>query len=422
MQIDQEIQILAKIIYDSNFRSKYLPQLRSGYFKEEMSRMQFNTIRDMHRERQGIDYENVRTVFEKKGFLMIGVNEIKTGIDYGALTDKMVKTGFMEWGQLRMAEIAKVSDPKQFEKELESFRKQISETVTQGYPVYEGEEITKKYLELRDKGVQIVGWTGVKKLDSHLGGLGAGRIHAILSAPNVGKTMFAIQTLVTTLKKGKRVLYVSTEANLFDMVSRMISRETNWSLKQVKQRDYPDNVEGKIDETIEKYRELFSENKTIISEGVTKLDDILVIMESLHYKEPLDLIIVDHVHNIRTNDRAIFDRVSRIAHELQAFAISNNVGIMLTAQMSKNDIRSDITDRTGKGGMDLEEVAENLAILDRNQFDPENRGKMTLLLKKCKDAEPIAIECSVAFPSMVINSEADLDYPQEKQEVLDLDF
>lgn len=425
MESRQENQLVAKLIYDSEFRAKYMKKMRGSYFSDEICRIQFNILLMLKRDRVGIDYENVKVEFDRQGIEIPSVTDIQNGVNYNSLVATFVGEGYRDYVQAEIGKLLKHENPKKFIKALEVFKNNITKRSLSDYSVFEGAEIIEEYKRLDEKGVQVVGWTGIEELDNLLGGLTAGKIHSVLASPNVGKTMFTIQSLIESVKKGSRVLYISTEANLYDVVTRSIVRETNWNLKQMKRKDYPLPIETKKLALLNEYEELFREKKTVIVEGITKLDDILAVMENTQYVRPIDYVIIDHVHNIRTKHSNIFDRISTIAHELQGFANANNVGIMLAGQMSKSDVRDDKLEiKTAKGGMDIEEVSENMFILQRDLFG-EDKSTMDILIKKSKDIESSVVSCVVDFPSMIIRSVGMTEYtetsnPTEKLDVLDI--
>lgn len=180
--------------------------------------------------------------------------------------------------------------------------------------------------------------TGIPKLDDVTGGWIEPDLITVGARSSMGKSVFGVFTSIRAAKSGKRVLYFSTEMGAKQLASRMIAQLAPLSMTQVQWRMI-DNKSSQADTAM-----------AMISGGVQRLvnlpiyidDQAMVTVDEIvrrataHYHDVgCDLIVVDHMHDLKHNFDDTRKSLGYIAKELKNLAKSLHVPVIMLAQLNR---------------------------------------------------------------------------------------
>jgi len=176
--------------------------------------------------------------------------------------------------------------------------------------------------------------TGFSKLDKELdGGLLRRELVVIGGSSGVGKSFLASQLVLNVAEKGFKCLYLSLEISNQTIISRMLG-----SLSALK----PARIVGGLLTKEEYQRKLDAEAELLSREGfidiyddIYELDKIIEIIR----KTKAELVIIDFIQNVISAGQREYERMSKIALELQRLAKSTNSCILVLSQLSNRVVR-----------------------------------------------------------------------------------
>lgn len=171
--------------------------------------------------------------------------------------------------------------------------------------------------------------TGFPKMDKELdGGLLRKELVVIGGPSGSGKSFLASQLVLNVADGGFKCLYLSLEISSKTIVSRMLG-----SLSNIK----PARIIGGLLTKEEYQRKLDAEAELLSREGFIEIyDDIYEldkIIEIVKETAP-DLVVVDFIQNVISKGEREYERMSRVALELQRLAKQTNSCILVLSQLS----------------------------------------------------------------------------------------
>ncbi len=220
--------------------------------------------------------------------------------------------------------------------------------------------------------------TGLRDLDTILGGLQKSDLILLAARPGVGKTSLALNiALNAAVRFHKHVAFFSLEMSAEQLALRLLSTMTRIDSQKLRRGDLSE----------EEWRQLL-DAAAILAETDFYVDDTpaISVMElrskarRLHAEIRLDLIIVDYLQlmqsDLRTDNRV--QEISYISRALKALAREVNVPVLALSQLSRgveqrHNKRPILSDLRESGS--LEQDADVVLFLYRDDYYNEDTEK-----------------------------------------------
>jgi replicative DNA helicase len=227
--------------------------------------------------------------------------------------------------------------------------------------------------QLESEGGGVVGiTTGIRGLDSLLGGLVAGRSYVIAARPGKGKTSLAGGIALSAACSGSRVRFYSREMHRVDLRRRLVQAIAGLPLPRGAYRHMPDEQRARVDAASMRVASMDLE---IDDRTATTLDDI--VREVRRDRRELDLVVIDHARLVPvTGKPREFDQVTAVSRAAKCdIATGCELAVVLVAQLRR---AQEDTGRSGhpadtdeallgqlKGSGALEEDANAVVFVER---------------------------------------------------------
>lgn len=146
-----------------------------------------------------------------------------------------------------------------------------------------------------------------------------------------GKTQLAVYKTLKAAESGNNVLYLSMLNEKEDIVSRLAFFKLGKRIDYINVQEEDKEIYNEAVESIE--------NLPIEIEECSDLS-ILDIVEIVKGKKNLDLLIIDPLHAINISNLDVptrKDKLIKAIKELKELSKSQNIGIILTAQMKRDN-------------------------------------------------------------------------------------
>lgn len=178
--------------------------------------------------------------------------------------------------------------------------------------------------------------TGLTALDDRLnGGWSAPDLIILGGRPSMGKTQFALHFAKAASEAEKHCLFVSIEMTVEQLIMRMLTEDERLNLYDMKTGQLGRDEWICIDENIRGI-----ENNTLFiadNYHIRYLNNIKSLARKLHRTDQLDLLIIDYLQLIKTN-QSFGTRdleIGYITGELKSLAKELNTPVILLAQLSR---------------------------------------------------------------------------------------
>jgi replicative DNA helicase len=213
--------------------------------------------------------------------------------------------------------------------------------------------------------------TGMPTLDTLTGGWQCGDLNLLAARPGVGKTALALNFMLAAAQAGKSVGFISAEQPAEQIAQRLIA------------------IAGRVDAwKLRSPSGLREEQWAMVTAGLVQLQDLPItiaddpsptIERVMNYGRVMesDLIILDYAQRVK-GPGTIYERVSAVAMGLKEMARSLSIPVLALAQINRaGDGNAKMSNLKGSG--DLEQEADSILILERNDDDKQ---VATLTLEK----------------------------------------
>lgn len=234
--------------------------------------------------------------------------------------------------------------------------------------------------------------TGFKKLDNILSGLCKSKLYILGARPSQGKSALA-QQIAENVAQNKNVLFISLEMKSEQYTKRSIFRRTGLN------NDVLTNGAISTDEAMERVAKA--------SEGLSKLklfiddnpDCTLTSIEKninqiIDKQGSCDLVIIDYLQLMNSNNRKIQDRFEIVSNNSRGFkrlANKYNIPIILLSQLSRQleqrqDKRPVLSDLRESGA--IEQDADVVIFIYRDEYynpTPLNKGQAEIIIAKNRE-------------------------------------
>jgi replicative DNA helicase len=239
--------------------------------------------------------------------------------------------------------------------------------------------------------------TGLKNLDDLMWGLQPGRLYIIAARPSVGKSALATNIAVNAALQGKRPYIQSLEETTYSIGSRIISRFSEIPNEILNKNKIGDNQWPFITKAVSQFAAL-----DLVIDDTSGLSSSQIVsrVRQEHSKKPIDLVIVDHLQEIRENIRERRLEVSRATSALKGLAKALQIPVICLCQLSR--AASTDSDQTPKlfhlkESGDVEAIADVVMLLNRESYhnnETKPVDEMEILVAKNRDGKTGTINLS----------------------------
>lgn len=231
-------------------------------------------------------------------------------------------------------------------------------------------------------------WAEVNK---HTHGLQPGELCLLAARPSMGKSIAGMNLALFAALRNKRTAVFSLE-----MTRRQVHRRNIASLSNVPHdwllapHDGEDTYWDRVALAIEQIKpaKLYVDETSDLTIG-----QVMARARLLHMQEPIELLVVDHIHDFKIKaDQARFE-YGRIAQGLKTLAKEFNCPVVALAQLNRNlnsraDKRPNMADLRESG--ELEQKGDLILFLHREDYydkDTYLRGVVEMIVAKGRDIE-----------------------------------
>ena len=262
---------------------------------------------------------------------------------------------------------------------------------------------------------QLTGVTsGIEKIDNFLWGFQPATVYILAGRPSMGKGILVANIALNAANSGKRVYLQALEESSDSIITRMCARETqlnneNLNKGKIKNDDWEKIVGG--------INRLAKDNLLINdSTGLTSTQ-IMRLVKKEHTKKPIDILIVDHIQEIRDVGENRRLEVMLAASNLRALAKSLNIPVIIVSQLNRalemrQDKRPLLSDLRESG--DLEQIADAVIFLFRpHYYNGETSSEtqpLELIFAKNRNGRTGKITAGINLPFMSVHD--DFDYTE----------
>lgn len=179
--------------------------------------------------------------------------------------------------------------------------------------------------------------TGLGPLDKMTGGLYGSKLMVIGARPSVGKSIFAMTICLNAAKQGKRVLYITMEMKVNELMEREFASASMVNLSEITSGEISEDGWIKLAESIPT---LVSRQIFYCTDGYT-VEDIRRAAFMLYEDGGIDLICVDYLQLLegskkRSNRQ---EEVSDISRGLKRLAQELNIPIIALSQLNRGNAK-----------------------------------------------------------------------------------
>lgn len=239
------------------------------------------------------------------------------------------------------------------------------------------------YARLTSGAVEPVTKTGFPKLDRALM-IAGGKLIVIGARPSVGKSALLLHLAMNALDAGRRVLLVSLEMGVDEIVGRIVAQKSRVSSDKIERHEL-DNSE--IVKVAESFAEIPSE-QLFISERARTVRDIRRMAFRIRARCGLDMIVVDYLQLLeagqKTSNRS--EAVGVVTRALKSLAMELKIPILTASQLNRASERNDaprLSDLRESGS--IEQDAD--AVLLLHAPDDKDNPERLLFLDKNRGGE-----------------------------------
>lgn len=221
-------------------------------------------------------------------------------------------------------------------------------------------------------------------------GLQKGELTIIAARPSMGKSIMALNLALFSAMRGKRTAFFSLEMNMRQLNRRCISSlhqiPHDWLLAPDHDNDYWPRVANAVSDM--KQANLYVDDTADLTAA-----QLLARARSQHLKEPIELLVVDHIHDFKINAKEARFEYGRVAQAAKTLAKEFDCPVVAVAQLNRElgkrqDKRPVMSDLRESG--ELEQKGDLILFLHREDYYDKNsymRGVVELIVAKGRDIE-----------------------------------
>lgn len=236
--------------------------------------------------------------------------------------------------------------------------------------------------------------TGFNHLDKRLLGMQAGQMIIIAARPGMGKTAFALNLAINSIKQSNLpVMIYSYEMLAPELSGRILSSEANIDSRRIRTNDYTDADLRNLGHAVQQLSKL---PVYINDSGATTLLDIKSQARKVSAEQGLGMIVIDYLQlmqpHIRKSSRE--QEIAEISRGIKELAKELKCPIVALSQLnrsatSRTDRRPQLQDLRESGS--IEQDADVVMLIHREDYYDENtpeRGVAEIIVAKNRAGEP----------------------------------
>lgn len=212
--------------------------------------------------------------------------------------------------------------------------------------------------------------TGLKDLDSRLGGIQRGELFILAGRPSMGKTALAVTIAKGAAQRGYPVAFLTAESPILKLVRGMLAESTGIENRNLRRGMLSHEEARRLVSVAERISNL----PLWLLESDKKWDRITAKLRTLKLREPrLALFVVDYVGllsaPVRGGERYL--EIGRISSEAKGLAMELEMAVVLLSQLNREvegreDKRPRLSDLRESGC--LEQDADVVGLLYREAY------------------------------------------------------
>lgn len=213
-------------------------------------------------------------------------------------------------------------------------------------------------------------WLEINKLTS---GLRKNTLYVIGARPSMGKSVLAGQLAYFTALRGHRAAFFAVEGTAVELLARSIASLANIPYSWVEHpNDKDPDAEQYWPRQTRAITDLRAAPLMIDDAADITIDQLMARARRAHMQSPLELIVIDHMHDMRIDPRReARHEYGRIAQGAKTLAKELDIPVVVMAQLNRaaaqrGDSRPVMTDLRESG--EIEQKADVILFLHREDY------------------------------------------------------
>ena len=233
--------------------------------------------------------------------------------------------------------------------------------------------------------------TGFNDVDSRLDGLRAGALIVVAGRPAMGKSVYGVKVAENAaITHGKNVLFFSLEMPSCEVIERMAASVGRIPYSKIRDascfEDYSQNLIAAIGR-------IKNSTLKIIDTPSIHINQIKAYSRKVHRKQPIDLIVVDHISIAAGDGHSREREMASITGGLKALAKELKCPVVALCQLNRSveqkpDRKPEMQHLRDSGS--IEQDADIIQFLFREEYyfpDTDNKGILEVITAKFRGGE-----------------------------------
>lgn len=393
--IEAERALLGVVLLNPKIISLVFNEITETDFYSPHHKYIFKAMKTLHQNNKEIDYVSISAILENEKLLkQIG------GIDYlNELSDSMPSPRHLETyidliketslkreiggivtklSQIARSKIA----PQEFLELIETNTAKLRKKLTPKFKDLKScvSKVIKDILENHNKNNLVGVKTGFNNIDDIIGGFKPGQLNILAARTGMGKTAFMLNLAVNIAKvfqnipKKNNILIFSLEMISEELIKRLISCESQISIKKMEQKQLTREEKLQLLQTEEKLTEL---NILIDDDRNTKIEEVKRKCRQLKFHQGLDIVFIDYLHLLRDDQFLNLNQaIGIITRELKKLVMELQTPIIALSQMNRATLMREskipnLSDLRDSGS--IEQDADMVMFLHRESYYEKNQ-------------------------------------------------
>lgn len=241
--------------------------------------------------------------------------------------------------------------------------------------------------------------TGLRDLDSRLGGWELGAVHVVAGRPGMGKSALAFQTLVDAAKLGHRGLGFTLEMRSAKLQKRLVAAETGLNSKLLERGNRRPEDRARIVRALGKLGEL---PFALVDQPQITVQQVRAVCRAERAKRGLKLVVIDYLQLLAADGK--FDNreqeIACISRELKKLALELDIAVIACSQLNRGvESRADkhpmLSDLRESGS--IEQDADVVLLLYRDEYydqDSPQKGICDIGIAKSRSGDTGVLQVS----------------------------
>ena len=230
-------------------------------------------------------------------------------------------------------------------------------------------ECIKLFEEQQTKQIsEIVTQTKISELDAVIGGFEPSDLIIVAGAASMGKTSLAVKLAINFLLSEKTVGMINLEMNDEQLMTRIISNETNIPFRRIKYKEYDEIEKVKIKGTLKR----LGDTKFFLDSTTSNLTQVVNKLRKWKIRDGLDIVIIDYLQLMQCNGKGNREQeVATIVRTLKNTAKSLGITIIALSQLNRalalrENKRPTLSDLRESG--EIEQAADTVIFCYREEY------------------------------------------------------